>query len=556
MTTSVAEATVPTTSKTAVLQPKNSPLTRLISGIPTVVTFGLLGSVAWFGHHHGWKLPKASDLRAASVTTKVEDAWCSDHNVPEAICVECKTDLLPFCKVPRWCKQHGVSECPTHHLELAQVSGEARLPKYDTVAAIGLFNRVENNSRCKKFLRRIQFESQAAFDKTGIEVDVVSERPMNEALKLNGELGYDQSQVAHLSTRVPGSVWKVFKRLGEEVQEGDILALVDAAEVGKAKTALGTAVVQLQLRKKTYDSLKAAAGAVPEKQIREAEFAYEEARIQVIMGQQALINLGFEVPVGLEKLDAEQLTRKLQCLGLPNELCETFAKRGHLTMNLLPLVAPQAGTIVEMDVVPGEVVSSERVVITLAKLDRMWLTLHVKQEDAKYVRVGQTATFKADGSAAEASGDVIWVSPAVDEVTRTLSVRVVLPNDDLSLKANAFGTGTIVLRSEPQAITVPKEAVQWDSDCHVVFVRDKDFLKKDGLKVFHTRQVRVGAKSDSHVELLAGALPGEVIATKGSAAFQAELLKSAFGESCCGGHAHGGKEKASSKSGSHAGHEH
>ncbi len=534
MTTSVAEVPVTSNSKTAALHTKSSPLGRLLHGIPTVVTFGLLGSVAWFGHHHGWKLPKASELNGA--TAPVSENWCAEHNVPEDVCVECQKDLMPGCKKPRWCKEHGVSECPTHHPELAQVAGEPRMPKYDTVDAVTQFNRVENNSRCKKFTRRIQFESQAAFDKTGIDVDVVTERPMIEALRINGELGYDQTQVAHLSARVPGTVWKVFKRQGQDVKEGDILALVDAAEVGKAKTSLGTSIIQLQLRKKSFEALKSSAGAVPERQIREAESAYEEARIQVLMGQQALINLGFEVPLGLEKSDPDQLTRRLQCLGLPNDLCEQFAKRGHLTMNLIPIIAPQDGTIVEMDVVAGEVVSSERVIITMSKLDRMWLTLHVKQEDAKYVHVGQSAKFKADGSSDEVSGDVIWISPAVDEVTRTLKVRVDLPNTDLALKANSFGTGWIELRKEPNAVTVPKEAIQWDGDCNVVFVRDKNFLKNGSLKVFHVRQVRLGAKSDTHVELLAGVLPGEVVASKGSAMLRSELLKNSLGDGCGCGH--------------------
>ena len=86
-----------------------------------------------------------------------------------------------------------------------------------------------------------------------------------------------------------------------------------------------------------------------------------------------------------------------------------------------------------------------------------------------------------------------------------------------------------MLREEPQAVTVPKEAVQWDGDCNVVFVRDKNFLKDGSPKVFHIRQVRPAAKNETHVELLAGVLPGEVVATKGSAALRGELLKNNLG---------------------------
>jgi cobalt-zinc-cadmium efflux system membrane fusion protein len=70
-----------------------------------------------------------------------------------------------------------------------------------------------------------------------------------------------------------------------------------------------------------------------------------------------------------------------------------------------------------------------------------------------------------------------------------------------------------------------------------VFIRDKNFMQKDSLKLFHVRQVRLGAGDDKHVELLAGALPGEVVATKGSPVLLAQLLRSNLGAGC-GCHEH------------------
>ena len=504
---------------------------RVFNLLPTLATFALLAATAWFGHHFGWKMPKASELHGATaVPTKLE--WCSEHSVPEDQCVECNPKLMPKPVKPRWCKEHGVSECPTHHTELGQGMGEPKLPQYDTVAAINLFDRPENNSRCKKFLNRIQYESVEAFAKQNIDVDVATERPMTEALRINGELGFDQSQVAHLSTRSAGSVWKVFKTLGDRVQAGDVLALVDAAEVGKEKSALGRAAVQLQLKKRTVESLRSSAGVIPERQIREAEAAYEEAQIGVTMTTQALVNLGFDVPHGLTQFDVERLTRTLQCLGLPDELCEKLSAKGSMTMNLIPIVAPQDGVIVEMDVVAGEVVQPEKTLLTLANLNRLWLTLHVKQEDADRLSLGQKVKFRPDGGKRDIEGRLAFISPSVDEQTRTIKVRAVLGNKGGALKANSFGTGWIVLREESKAVTVPFDALQWEGDCHIVFVRDKNFLKDGSPKVFHIRQVRVGAKSDQYVELLAGVLPGEVVAARGSVAMKAQVLKSSLGAGC------------------------
>ena len=79
-------------------------------------------------------------------------------------------------------------------------------------------------------------------------------------------------------------------------------------------------------------------------------------------------------------------------------------------------------------------------------------------------------------------------------------------------------------------MVVPNEAVQSDGDCQIVFVRNKRFFEADAPKLFHVRKVRLGARNDKYTEILAGVLPGEVVATKGSAALKAQLLKNSLGE--------------------------
>ena len=125
-----------------------------------------------------------------------------------------------------------------------------------------------------------------------------------------------------------------------------------------------------------------------------------------------------------------------------------------------------------------------------------------------------------------------WISTAVDDQTRTVKVRVDLPNLDGRLRANTFGTGRIVLREEPNAIVVPSEAVHWDGDCHVVFVRDKDFLREGAPKFFHVRKVRLGVKNGDTTEIIVGLMPGEVIASRNSVVLEAQLLKSNLGAGC------------------------
>ncbi len=77
---------------------------------------------------------------------------------------------------------------------------------------------------------------------------------------------------------------------------------------------------------------------------------------------------------------------------------------------------------------------------------------------------------------------------------------------------------------------MPNEAVHWEGDCFVVFVYDKNFFEKDVPKVFHVRKVRIGVKDAQNTEIIAGVLPGELVAAKSSGTLRAELLKNNLGE--------------------------
>lgn len=501
------------------------------NAVPNLVVFSLLGGVMYVGHHTGWKMPKMSDLMGT--TTVAADDWCPEHLVPESKCIECRTNLVPKAKPVGFCREHGVAECVIHHPELAQFKGVPQLPKYDTVQAIALVSRPENNSRNTMHASRVQFSSTESVTKAGIDVDVVQERTMLDAITANGELMFDPTRVGHLSPRVPGTVATVLKTVGDHVTAGEILALVDASQVGQAKSQFLQAVVQLQLRKPTVERLRPIADseAVPQKLVIEAEAALQQAEVALISARQALANLGFDLPEGLEARTSQTLADELRFLGVPTSVI-TALPAGTKTANLIPIRAPYDGTLITSEVVAGEVVDTSKPLFTVSDTTRMWLILNVRQEDAKYVRRGLPVRFRSDNGDQDVSGQVSWVSPAVDEQTRTMKVRVAIANEDGSLRDKTFGTGQIVLREEPSAIVVPRDAVQSTPDASFVFVRDKNYFDENSPKFFHVRQVRVGARDGQYVELLAGVLPGEVIASKGSNVLLAQLLRSNLGAGC------------------------
>src|SRR5207245_1171754 len=206
-----------------------------------------------------------------------------------------------------------------------------------------------------------------------------------------------------------------------------------------------------------------------------------------------------------------------------------------MTANLLPVRAPLDGVVVSRKpAVVGEIVDASKTLFAIADTRLMWLTLHVRFEDANSLKVGQAVRFRPDGGGEEAAGQLNWISTAADEKTRTVEVRAILANAAGRLRANTFGAGRIILREEPKAIVVPSEAVQreGEGDCHIVFVRDKNYFAEGSPKVFHVRTVRVGARNEQRkvTEIVAGVLPREVVVTRGSGMLRAELLKNNLGE--------------------------
>ncbi len=467
------------------------------------------------------------------------DGWCKEHNVPEAECIECNTKLVPAVTDYGWCAEHGIAECPLHHPDVAQLKSIPTVSEADierATRALALLPRQENNSRCKHYQRRIQFASTEALDKAGIDIAVAQESPVVEAVSANGEVLYDQMHLARLASRVTGTVWRVEKQVGDLVHKGDTLALVDSAAVGKSKSDFLQAISQLRLAGTNVERLKPLArdGAVAGKLLLEAEAALQEAQIKLLTAQQALVNLGLPVTADeFTSLNTQQIAKQIQFLGLPGELTAGFAADA-TTSNLLPLRSPLDGTVVDCKVVAGESADAGATVFSVTDLRRMWLMFDVRQEDVGQLSLGQAVLFRPADSklGTESKGSIAWISTEADDKTRTVKVRVELPNADSRLRANTFGTGRIVLREEPRAIVIPTEAVHTDGDCSIVFVRDKDFLHDGALKFFHIREIRLGVRDGDTTEIIAGLLPGEVIASKNSMVLEAQLLKSNLGEGC------------------------
>lgn len=370
----------------------------------------------------------------------------------------------------------------------------------------------------------IEFDSAEAVSAAGIDITPTWRGPLTEAVTATGELGFDPARVARVSARAPGSAWRVLKAMGDPVRAGEVMALVDAAEVGKAKAEFQQAMVQVRLKRQSFANIKAAgAEATSAQRIREAEAALRDAEVRLLGAEQALANLGLPVQAkDFQSLAPDEAGARLRLLGVAGVVGEGTPA----TANLLPVRSPFDGVVLSADVVGGEVADAGKILFVIVDPSRLWLTLHVGPVDVARVSVGQPVRFRPDGLPDEFAGRVTWVGTAADETTRTVPVRAELANDSGQLRAATFGRGRVIVRELKDALVVPHGAVQSVSGTPVVFVRDREFLKPGGPKVFHVRPVRTGSRDGENTEVVSGLEPGEVVATKGSGLLLDEFKRS------------------------------
>ncbi|MGE0193730.1 MAG: efflux RND transporter periplasmic adaptor subunit [Planctomycetota bacterium] len=522
-------------------------LRRLAGHLPTIAAFGLLAALAVWGHRTGWKLSPATPVDPAQSEDwceahNVPDSrclachpelgggnpadWCKEHGVPESKCTTCHPEILTSGQAQDWCREHGVpeSQCTTCHPEVAVVGSAP--PSEVQVVASGSEDPPAQVMNCQTHQIRVQFASPAAVTKAGVTLAQATTRPMADTVRAPGEVGYDRTRLAQLASRAPGVVHSVAVEVGERIARGQLLALVDSADVGRAKAELLEAIARLDVAARRFERLRSTpTDVVTRSTLEDAEAQVREARVRQLNAEQALANLGLAVRASeLAGLDEVTAFEQMRFLGLPQ--AEIASLRSEVTTaNLLPISAPFDGVVIGREVVQGETVDPERVLLTVADVSRMWVTLSLPGEDQERVALGQRLTFRPDGAGFSVTGSVSWIATEIDETTRTLQLRAVVDGAEGRLRAGAFGTGRVMVRDAPEAVVVPDEAIHWEGCCHVVFVRLTD-------DIFQTRKVRLGARGGGLTEVTVGLVPGEVVAARGSHVLKSELLKSKLGAGC------------------------
>ena len=449
---------------------------------------------------------------------------CAGHRVPEALCYQCNPNLvMAFKAVGDWCEGHErpESQCYLCNPWLAPEAGSE--PRQETANAMApgegaLSAQADQASRqsvprtqrlpsvsCTKQNLTVTFERPEIAAEAGLEFATVEMRPITRTLDCNAMVAYDGNRYAQLAPQVPGVVATVQKDLGDQVEPGDVLATITSPAFGAAKATYLQAATAVTLWQKNHarETDLLSRGVSTERDLLEAETHLAENRIALSRAEQELLGLG---------LSAAQI--------------EQVARSGDTTARY-QITASFSGVIVERQAAVGEVFDPSQPLFAVADVSRMWALLDVYESEVREIQVGQTVVLHVEGLDGEPfAGEITWVSSQLDPRTRTLQARAELDNSRGLLRANMFAQAVVAVKQQQQTLVVPREAVQWEGCCNVVFVKESE-------TTFEPRKVYLGPATGTVYEVIGGLSPGEVVVTQGSFLLKTEILKGNIGAGCC-----------------------
>jgi membrane fusion protein, copper/silver efflux system len=198
---------------------------------------------------------------------------------------------------------------------------------------------------------------------------------------------------------------------------------------------------------------------------------------------------------------------RLRQLGFKEPQFDELQKTGKPTVRV-PIHSPFSGVVTEKFVQEGQYVNTGEALFSIADLSPIWVDLEIFETDFQLIRVGHPVTIFSQSYPGQAfTGKVNLIYPFLDPKTRTVKLRVEIPNPGHKLKPEMYVTASI---KAPLAdsLVVPIGAVVDTGKRQVVWVEAQP-------GVFRQREVRIGARSDKGVQILSGLTAGEKVAVSG-----------------------------------------
>jgi len=364
-----------------------------------------------------------------------------------------------------------------------------------------------------------------------VTVDVAPALSSPISLKITGNALLYPLQQAAIVPKITAPVRRFYVEKGSRVRAGQLLAELenrdlasavaeaqasyDQAEASYQSLARGSAPEELQkaelevqstkdamdAQQKLFDSRQSLfkEGAISQKEVNDAQVALSQARSQY---QTTLKHL--ETVRGVSNEQA------IKGAAAQRDAAKARIESAQAQLGYSRIVSPIDGVVTDRPLYAGEMPASGSPVITVMDLSQVEARVHISQDDARQIKLGDPANLLPADGGAQVPGKVVLISPAVDPTSTTVEVRVHAPNTANRFKAGTTVRVEMIAQTIPSALVIPVAAVLTSPSGNTsVMVIDKENKP-------HKKSVTLGIRDAGNVQVTEGLESGERVVTVGA----------------------------------------
>ncbi|MBS1805541.1 MAG: efflux RND transporter periplasmic adaptor subunit [Acidobacteria bacterium] len=316
----------------------------------------------------------------------------------------------------------------------------------------------------------------------GVRTAIVDRKPLIRDIRTTAQIVADETRIAHVHVKVSGYVEKVYVNyVGQLVKKGEPLFSLYSPDL----------------------------------------VSTEEEYLIAKRGNATLGNAPFEeVSQGAKSLLASTLQR-LSLWDISDEQIRQIDLSGKVSRDLT-FYSPVTGFVTDRKAFPQASVTPDTELYTISDLSTVWATADIYEYEVPYVRLGQRVSFSLSYYPGKIyTGNISYIYPTVDSQSRTIKVRIEIPNPAFDLKPQMFADAQLRIDYGTKVL-IPQEAVLDSGTEQQVFV-----VHPGGM--FEPRKVTLGPVVDGSVAVLTGLKAGETVVVSGNFLIDSESkLKNAM----------------------------
>lgn len=389
--------------------------------------------------------------------------------------------------------------------------------------AFRIVNRL--NERQQEEVQKSQIKEEIIIP---VRTALVEKGEVNSFLKITGVV--EANETVRVTSEIMGQAKEVKVQDGEEVNKGDILIVLGDEQI---KIQVAQAQATLDSVQASYNKIKS--GARPQ-EIKQAESAVLQAKInrdsteenylrmkklfsEKVISKQQYEQAKNQYEIADVQYQSAQESYELVIEGAAEEDIKSVEAQVRQTKAALDMAkyqlkntqitAPINGKVTSITVSSGEMVSPSVPLLSIIDVSRIFVKVGISEKDISKIKVGQKVSLEIDAFPEEKfQGEVVSKGVAVDQISKTLEVKIEILQPEVDIPVGVFARGDILVKTNQDALIIPSSALTRKKNGIYVYVIEEGIARQ--------KEVVLGIIQDERVEILDGLSEEEEIVVLGN----------------------------------------